>query len=83
MKSDSDNFRESAIFDILSEILVSGIKVIIFEPLVTSDMYEGCVMQNSLEEFKRTSELILANRMNDDLIDVNHKVFTRDIYGDN
>ena len=80
MKEGSDNFRESSIQDVIKFITSKGIKVIIFEPLVGDDNFDGLEVVNDFEEFSMQSEIILANRMNNELNSVSDKVFTRDIF---
>ena len=80
MKEGSDNFRESSIQDVIKFITSKGIKVIIFEPLVGDDSFEGLEVVNDFGEFSMQSEIILANRMNNELNSVSDKVFTRDIF---
>jgi UDPglucose 6-dehydrogenase len=80
MKEGSDNFRESSIQDVIKLITSKGIKVIIFEPLVGDDSFGGLEVVNDFEEFSMQSEIILANRMNNELNSVSDKVFTRDIF---
>jgi len=83
MKEGSDNFRESAIFDVIKIIKSKGTKIYIYEPLIGGDKFDGFKILQSLEEFKASCELILANRMHEDIIDISEKVFTRDIFGEN
>ena len=83
MKNGSDNFRESAIFDVINIIKSSGISIIVYEPIISESEYEGLVIKNNLEDFKKNSDLILANRMHVDVEDVKSKVFTRDIFREN
>ena len=80
MKEGSDNFRESSIQDVIKLITSKGIKVIIFEPLVGDDSFGGLEVVNDFEEFSMQSEIILANRVNNELNSVSDKVFTRDIF---
>ena len=83
MKNGSDNFRESAIFDVINIIKSSGISIIVYEPIISESEYEGLVIKNNLEDFKKNSDLILANRMHVDIEGVKSKVFTRDIFREN
>ena len=80
MKEGSDNFRESSIQEVIKEIVKKGIKVIIYEPLVNDESFEGFEMANDLKLFIKQSEVILTNRMSEELNSVSHKVFTRDIF---
>ena len=83
MKSGSDNFRQSAIQDIIKLLLDEGIEIIIYEPTLSEDTMMGCPVVNDLEKFKQKSDLILANRTEEDLQDSLDKVFTRDIFNNN
>ena len=80
MKEGSDNFRESSIQDVIKLITSRGIKVIIFEPLVEDDSFDDLEVVKDFEEFIEQSEIILANRMSNELNSVRDKVFTRDIF---
>ena len=80
MKEGSDNFRDSSIQDVIKLINSKGIKVIIFEPLVGDESFDDLEVVNDFEEFSMQSEIILANRMNNELNSVSDKVFTRDIF---
>jgi len=81
MKHEADNFRDSSIKDVMSNISSRGIRVVIYEPtLIESEAYNAQVIQ-SLKEFKRMSDLIIANRMDDKISDVSSKVYTRDLFG--
>ena len=83
MKAGSDNFRDSAIQDIMRELKEYNIDVVIYEPTLTSQSFEGYELYNTLTEFLETTDVILANRMHTDLEAVKHKLYTRDLFGDN
>ena len=80
MKSKSDNFRESAVLDIMKALICEGVKVIIYEPLLNDNELMNAEIVNDLDSFKSKSDLILANRKHADLKDIYNKVFTRDIF---
>lgn len=80
MKSGSDNFRASAIQDIINNFKLKKQKVIIYEPTLKTTIYNDCEVENDLEKFKQKSSIILANRLGEELNDVKDKVYTRDIY---
>lgn len=80
MKDNSDNFRESAILSLFPKLKESKFKIIIYEPLLKADSFEGVPVQSNLENFIDDSEMIIANRLSNDLINCMEKVFTRDIF---
>ena len=82
MKKDSDNYRDSAILDIKEVLELNQIEVYIFEPFLDLDSDEFNTIE-SLDEFKSKSEIIIANRIDDDIEDSVSKVFTRDVFKDN
>ena len=79
-QSKSDNFRESAVLDIMETLIDEGIKVIIYEPLLDDIELMNAEIVNDLDSFKSKSDLVLANRKHTDLKDISDKVFTRDIF---
>ena len=80
MKAGSDNFRSSAIQDIIKNLRVNNVKVIIYEPTLNQKEYNGFEVVNDMNQFKKYSSIILANRQENILEDVKEKVYTRDLY---
>lgn len=83
MKTESDNFRASAIQDIIKNLKQSNVNIIIYEPTLDKEQFDDCVIVNDLNKFKNISDIIIANRLEKNLIDVLNKVYTRDIYNNN
>ena len=83
MKKNSDNFRSSAIFDVISFLDNKGFKIVIYEPLVKNREYNSYKIEENLSKFKTMSDVILANRVDELIEDVAEKVYSCDIFGDN
>jgi len=81
MKKDSDNFRTSSIQGIMKRIKAKGIEVIVYEPLFIENEFFRSKVIKDLETFKIKSDVIVANRISNEIRDVEHKIFSRDLYG--
>ena len=82
MKSGSDNFRSSAIQDIINILKEHKKEVIIYEPTLNKEEFNECKVTKNIEEFKEKSDIIMANRISNELNNVNYKIYTRDIFNE-
>ena len=80
MKTDSDNFRASAIQGIIERLKKKNLSIVIYEPTLEDDEFNGCKVIRDLDKFKKDVDIILANRLDDNLKSVSKKVYTRDLY---
>jgi len=83
MKQGSDNFRSSAVQTIIKKLKENKVEIIIYEPSISLDIFNDTIVENNLGHFKNKSDIIITNRLDDDLLDVLDKVYTRDIFNNN
>lgn len=81
MKKDADNFRDSAVLDVIDILVQHGLDVTIYEPALETESFADCQVIDNLAKFKQANDLIIANRWHDDLADVESKIYTRDVFG--
>lgn len=80
MKAGSDNFRQNAMLDVVKRIQAAGIEVVVYEPSIDDKTFQDCTIIHSLDDFKNACDIILANRLADELLDVETKVYSRDLW---
>lgn len=81
MKTGSDNFRESSVQGVMKHLLARGLRVVIYEPILQQSSFNDCEVISDLNHFKMQADVIVSNRISPDLDDVRHKVYSRDIFG--
>ena len=82
MKSGSDNFRSSAIKDIIDMLKQNEVELIIYEPVLKDEKFEDIEVESDLTAFKNKCDIVLANRLSSEIEDIKQKVFSRDIFGE-
>ena len=80
MKTDSDNFRASAIQGVIERIKAKGIEVVIYEPTLSTDSFNGCKIINQFDEFNKLVDIVIVNRMDEKVKELNNEIYTRDLF---
>lgn len=80
MKMDSDNFRQSSIIGVMNRLRNRGITVVVYEPSLKTEGFAGFKIIKDLDEFKQVSDIVVTNRYSSEIEDIEHKVYTRDLY---
>ena len=80
MKTGSDNFRQSAIQEVIDRVKDNGVEVVVYEPVLEDDEFDGLKVVKDFDEFKNVADVIVANRLSDELKDIKEKVYTRDLF---
>jgi UDPglucose 6-dehydrogenase len=80
MKNNSDNFRHSAIQGVIKRLQTKAVKIVLYEPALNENWFYGCEVIKNIHEFKQMSDLIVANRVTNELQDICEKIYTRDLF---